>query len=554
MRQKLAADYAKARRGLRDGEACPLCGSPDHPYSRGNIPGPDGAEKRLGEVRTALKTARAASAGLKVRQAETDKDIARADDDRKEHARKQEEAAVRMDAVRAALPPDTLPPADAERNPEFPAQLERLRREHGSGLARAAAALEKAEAAAVLERKIADLALRIGHLTEQAGNAEAELHKREERRRLLREERDGLLRERRALYGDNKPDAEERRLETAAEAVDKEARSAGRKAGETQQAVMRLQGKIDDLKKSTAEREDALRSLSENFLVKLRASGFDDEESCKAAALPERERRRLAGIVEKFTGEHASLAAAEREKTALLAKVREKGPPPPEEAENLEKDLERLTSERVELQRTIGALRQRLMDDRERRRRQRERIGALEAQKRVCAGWDELHMLIGSADGKKYRNFAQGLTFDVLMARADAHLRKMTDRYRLTRENREVLEPAVRDDWQAGEVRSTRNLSGGESFLVSLALALGLSGMVGSRTPDSLFLDEGFGSLDEDALDIALETLAGLRREGRLIGVISHMEALRERIGAQIRVIPLGGGRSRLEGPGCRQC
>ena len=109
------------------------------------------------------------------------------------------------------------------------------------------------------------------------------------------------------------------------------------------------------------------------------------------------------------------------------------------------------------------------------------------------------------------------------------------------------------DSYQTGEIRSTKNLSGGESFIVSLALALGLSQMASRNVRvDSLFLDEGFGTLDDEALDTALETLAGLRRDGKLIGIISHVPALRERIAARIRVIPRAGGKSGISGPGCR--
>ena len=100
--------------------------------------------------------------------------------------------------------------------------------------------------------------------------------------------------------------------------------------------------------------------------------------------------------------------------------------------------------------------------------------------------------------------------------------------------------------------RSTKNLYGGESFIVNLALALGLSQMASRNVRvDSLFLDEGFGTLDEDALETALETLAGLRRDGKLIGVISHVAALKERINTQIQVTPGTGGRSGITGPGC---
>jgi exonuclease SbcC len=111
----------------------------------------------------------------------------------------------------------------------------------------------------------------------------------------------------------------------------------------------------------------------------------------------------------------------------------------------------------------------------------------------------------------------------------------------------------VIDQYQAGEIRSTKNLSGGESFIVSLALALGLSRMASRNVRvDSLFLDEGFGTLDEDALDTALETLASLQQEGKLIGVISHISALKERISTQIKVTSGPGGRSTLSGPGCQ--
>jgi exonuclease SbcC len=139
-----------------------------------------------------------------------------------------------------------------------------------------------------------------------------------------------------------------------------------------------------------------------------------------------------------------------------------------------------------------------------------------------------------------------------MVSHANRQLQKMTDRYLLVRDGRQPLELNVIDNYQAGEVRSTKNLSGGESFIVSLALALGLSHMASKNVRvDSLFLDEGFGTLDEEALDMALETLAGLQQEGKLIGVISHVAALKERIGTQIQVTPRTGGRSAISGPGC---
>jgi len=168
--------------------------------------------------------------------------------------------------------------------------------------------------------------------------------------------------------------------------------------------------------------------------------------------------------------------------------------------------------------------------------------------------WSALKTLIGSKDGKKFREFAQKMTFDRMIAHANRQLMKMSDRYLLKQSDNGQLELEVIDNYQAGIERSVKNLSGGEGFIVSLALALGLSQMSSSKVRvDTLFLDEGFGTLDEQALEVALETLAELHQEGKVIGLISHVPILKERILTQIRVIPVSGGRSRIEGPGCAE-
>lgn len=243
----------------------------------------------------------------------------------------------------------------------------------------------------------------------------------------------------------------------------------------------------------------------------------------------------------------------EREKTTQL-ETEQRKQITNDSRDGLEQTLSGLVVEQKDLQQSIGGIQQRLADNENRKQLQRDRTLAIESQKRECSRWDLLHELIGSADGKKYRNFAQGLTFEMMIGHANRQLRKMSDRYLLVRDDAQPLELNVIDDYQAGEIRSTKNLSGGESFIVSLSLALGLSHMAGKNVRvDSLFLDEGFGTLDEEALDTALETLASLRQDGKLIGVISHVSALKERIGTQIQVIPRTGGRSVIVGPGIRR-
>ncbi len=175
----------------------------------------------------------------------------------------------------------------------------------------------------------------------------------------------------------------------------------------------------------------------------------------------------------------------------------------------------------------------------------------IEKLKEEIKDYGFLNTLIGSADGKKFRNFAQGITFDYLIYYANLELQKMTSRYILVKDENEPLEMNIIDNFKGGSERSVKNLSGGESFLVSMALALGLSLLSGKKVRiDSLFLDEGFGTLDEETLETALECLESLKNSGKFIGVISHVEALKERIPVQIKVIPGNDGSSILKGPG----
>ena len=199
----------------------------------------------------------------------------------------------------------------------------------------------------------------------------------------------------------------------------------------------------------------------------------------------------------------------------------------------------------------IGALKQQWQQQQQTLSKVAEQQEFILAQQQECSRWRALHELIGSSDGKKYRLFAQSLTFNQLVQQANRQLQNMSDRYLLKQTDDAPLQLDVIDQYQGGTVRSAKNLSGGESFIVSLALALGLARMSSKTTRiDSLFLDEGFGTLDEDALDVALNALASLQQEGKLIGVISHVAALKERISTQIKVEPKHNGHSVLHGSG----
>ena len=182
-----------------------------------------------------------------------------------------------------------------------------------------------------------------------------------------------------------------------------------------------------------------------------------------------------------------------------------------------------------------------------------ERLGVSESlrvkidkQRVISKVWSQLSELIGSADGKKFRNFAQQLTLDILLSYGNQHLQSLTRRYRLQR-IKDSLGLLVVDQDMGDEVRSVHSLSGGESFLVSLALALGLASLSSHKVQvESLFIDEGFGSLDADSLSVAMDALDNLQSQGRKVGVISHVQEMTERIGTRVQVQRQAGGLSRI--------
>jgi len=198
---------------------------------------------------------------------------------------------------------------------------------------------------------------------------------------------------------------------------------------------------------------------------------------------------------------------------------------------------QRLTDKLKQAQLHLGQYQQTLKTDKQNNTKQQELLSSIIKEQTDLDDLAYLTRLIGSADGAKFRRFAQGLTLNHLVYLANEQLNKLDGRYQLQCQPNETLSLSVLDTWQGDSLRDTKTLSGGESFLVSLALALALSDLVSSKTSiDSLFLDEGFGTLDNDTLEVALDALDNLNASGKMIGIISHVESLKERIAVQIKV------------------
>jgi len=220
--------------------------------------------------------------------------------------------------------------------------------------------------------------------------------------------------------------------------------------------------------------------------------------------------------------------------------------PTPDSADEVKVALSQLE---IELQTANAQAAKQLLaiaQDQARREQAASMLDEIEKQDAAYRLWGQLSDLIGSADGKKFRNYAQQYTLDVLLGYANRHLTELARRYRLER-IKDTLALMVVDRDMGDEPRSVHSLSGGESFLVSLALALGLASLASNRVRvESLFIDEGFGSLDADTLSVAMDALDGLQAMGRKVGVISHVQEMTERISTRILVQRLAGGKSRV--------
>ncbi|PXX51005.1 AAA family ATPase [Aquitalea magnusonii] len=305
--------------------------------------------------------------------------------------------------------------------------------------------------------------------------------------------------------------------------------------------LAQLQGQQQQVAHDVHQQGLQLAEAAQQWQQALQHSPFADEAAFAAACLPESQRAALQAMQQALDKSlqqaEALLQAANTRQAELQAAAIS-----PLSLDELQAQQAALDGERQQLSAQSGALQALLDSDAQRRSGLQALLAQIARQQADSELWQRLDGLIGSAKGDKFRRFAQGLTLDHLVYLANRQLARLHGRYQLRRKAEGELELEIVDSWQADVCRDTRTLSGGESFLVSLALALALSDLVSHKTSiDSLFLDEGFGTLDAETLEIALDALDSLNASGKMIGVISHVEGMKERIAVQIRVARAGG-------------
>ena len=375
-------------------------------------------------------------------------------------------------------------------------------------------------------------------------------HQVRQRQQALAQEISELQAQRYALFGEHAVDIVSHALIQAKNQALQDYQTSQTAFHEQLSRLQILQQQIASLTTSTTQLKTAQQTLQADIQQRFATLGFVDDADYRAAVLVDTERERLQQLASQLHDSqqrnHNLLSEAKRIQQQLLDH--------PQTALSLEQlldALEQLQQQFSEQQKQLGAVEQQLAANEALKQNQQQLLDAINQQRNHTEEWKVLHQLIGSSDGKKFRNFAQGLTFNIMVAHANEQLKKMSDRYLLIADSEQPLMLNVMDNYQGGQIRTSKNLSGGESFIISLSLALGLSNMASHRMQvDSLFLDEGFGTLDEEALDVALDTLTNLQQSGKLIGVISHIQALKDRISSQIQVVPQTGGISKIIGAG----
>jgi exonuclease SbcC len=317
------------------------------------------------------------------------------------------------------------------------------------------------------------------------------------------------------------------------------------KAAEARAAAQARARQLDESGAELTEAELALR-------VSLAQVGLDGEAELDLVILGDDERRSL-------TRELAAVREARIEALALAKRAQftwdvhlSQKPDDLGERDSLEeaaKSLEGQEREWAEHSGQLGVVQEKLAEQARHEARADEERARQDDARKELALWDDLHALVGKGD--RFKEFAQSLNLRELADLANVRLSRLAPRFQLVvatgDDGLPTLGFAVSDAHLAGAERPLTTLSGGETFLVSLALALGLADCRTSGMPiETLLLDEGLGTLDQETLEVAMGALEALRGPETQIGIITHVEGMKRRIPSRIEVVPLGGGRSKL--------
>lgn len=314
-----------------------------------------------------------------------------------------------------------------------------------------------------------------------------------------------------------------------------------------EQNIVQQQKLLDTTEKSLAEVKEKLAKLTKTLTAQLTEKGYQNIEEALSLRLTATEAQAWQKEREQLQQRAIELKTLQQKLQEEIKKLQEK-----DSETSLEKLQEQLQQEKEKLQANENEFNavSRLLENQKDNLNQIEKLqNEVGKQLKQSEHWQILNELIGDSTGNKFNNFAQDLTLAQLLLLANKRLENLSDRYRIDQHSDGEDDSLVAiDQDMGGQRRSVKTLSGGETFILSLALALALSDLASRNIEiNSLFIDEGFGTLDPETLDQTLDTLEVLQAESsKMIGVISHVESLKERIATQIQLTQNGQGYSSL--------
>jgi len=315
-------------------------------------------------------------------------------------------------------------------------------------------------------------------------------------------------------------------------------------------------GVLSEKKKQALLLEALISEKQPLLLNAIQAIGLEDLAALKASLLDKAKAQFILQQQQELQQTIDATLEKQSNNKEQQASILETLSTPLANKESLLEQYQLLQQEIKNLLQEIGSTKEKLRHQTALEAKNKTLLDKINSYKKEVDRWGLLKEVIGSSDGKKFRVFAQSITLKKLIHLANQHLRYFINgRYYLEkrlaeyqdRRPNDILEIDIVDTFQANNKRPLNTLSGGESFLASLALALGLSDLAGGNaTIESLFIDEGFGTLDTETLQVAIRALQTLESKGKTIGVISHIEQLKQNIPTQIHVVKRGGGFSQL--------
>ena len=362
---------------------------------------------------------------------------------------------------------------------------------------------------------------------------------------------DELCEKRKALFGDKDVETEvnafNEKLQQLEKGVKDTENAKNQAALEKNNADVTLQ----NLEKAINDRKKNLETLKSEFLSVMKKNGFEDEESFKTCLMDDEEFESLKTKEKQLSEEDSrtktQFASCQNEYEKLRRENKTS-----ETKDALLDEKNKLSVNNTKLNQDIGEIKNKLQDNEKNQQlkeKQQEKLSALKEEKNL---WETVRTMIGNKDGGTFETFVEALEFKNLLVRANRYVSKISGKYTLVQKEGEVdflihdeNYPDPKDD------RPVSNLSGGEKFIISLSLALGIAELASSHVMiDSLFLDEGFGTLSGEPLTEAINALKSLQTSGKMLGIITHIDGVINEFDQKIKAVKKSGGISELEGSG----